>query len=252
MLIEFCRLGTRVDLDVLIGDETQDFSRLQWRVFWQLARGARRVCVAGDDDQAIYRWAGADVDHLIDLSGDVRVLGQSWRCPPAVQLLSQEIVGGIARRRPKTWRARDGEQGRFGRVASFADASPDDDWAEDDAEHARPPVLVLARNVYLLRRDVEPLLRAQGVVYETSGGKSSLDLDALAAAEYWTRLSAGGKITVAEVEHLFRAGELNPDEIHTPGIFVKRIVHVPNPSKHIEQRTTRKHTSPAAAAGGDI
>ncbi|WP_294532070.1 CoA transferase subunit A [uncultured Rhodoblastus sp.] len=65
-------------------------------------------------------------------------------------------------------------------------------------------------------------------------------------------MATAGKITVAEVEHLFRAGELNPDEIHTPGIFVKRIVHVPNPTKHIEQRTTRKHTSPAAAAGGDI
>jgi len=65
-------------------------------------------------------------------------------------------------------------------------------------------------------------------------------------------MATAGKITVAEVEHLFKAGELDPDEIHTPGIYVKRIVHVPNPTKHIEQRTTRKHTSPAAAAGGEI
>lgn len=203
MLTEFCRLGTRVPLDVLIGDETQDFSRLQWRVFWQLARSARRVCVAGDDDQAIYRWAGADVDHLIDLRGDVRVLGQSWRCPPAVQLLSGEIVGGISRRRPKTWRARDGEDGRFGRVASFSDAEVDDQWAEDDLAHERPPVLVLARNVYLLRRDVEPLLRAQGVVYERSGGKSSLDLDALTAAQTWTRLTRNEPVTVAMARSMY-------------------------------------------------
>ncbi len=65
-------------------------------------------------------------------------------------------------------------------------------------------------------------------------------------------MATAGKITVAEVEHLFEAGQLDPDTIHTPGIYVKRIVHVPHPTKHIEQRTTRKHTSPAAAAGGDI
>jgi 3-oxoacid CoA-transferase subunit A len=65
-------------------------------------------------------------------------------------------------------------------------------------------------------------------------------------------MATAGKITVAEVEHLFQPGELDPDEIHTPGIFVKRIVKVSHPKKHIEQRTTRKRLSPAAAAGGDL
>ena len=41
------------------------------------------------------------------------------------------------------------------------------------------------------------------------------------------------------------AGEIDPDCIHTPGIFVKRMVHVPNPVKHIEQRTTRKRAEAA-------
>ncbi len=49
-----------------------------------------------------------------------------------------------------------------------------------------------------------------------------------------------GRITVAEVEILVDAGELDPDQIHTPGIFVQRIVHNPNPVKRIEQRTVRK------------
>ena len=49
-----------------------------------------------------------------------------------------------------------------------------------------------------------------------------------------------GKVTVAEVEILVEAGELDPDQIHTPGIFVQRIVHNPNSEKRIEQRTTRK------------
>src|SRR2546421_1298643 len=53
-------------------------------------------------------------------------------------------------------------------------------------------------------------------------------------------MASAGKITVAEVEHLVRPGEIDPDQIITPGVYVKRIVHVPNAVKHIEQRTVRK------------
>jgi 3-oxoacid CoA-transferase subunit A len=49
-----------------------------------------------------------------------------------------------------------------------------------------------------------------------------------------------GKITVAEVEELVEPGDLDPDEVHTPGIFVHRLVHIPNPLKRIEKRTTRE------------
>jgi 3-oxoacid CoA-transferase subunit A len=49
-----------------------------------------------------------------------------------------------------------------------------------------------------------------------------------------------GKITVAEAEIIVEPGELRPDEIHTPGIFVHRLVHNPNPQKRIEKRTVRR------------
>jgi 3-oxoacid CoA-transferase subunit A len=52
-------------------------------------------------------------------------------------------------------------------------------------------------------------------------------------------MATAGKITIAEVEHLMQPGEIDPDHIHTPGIFVQRIVHVPNYIKQIEKRTTR-------------
>ena len=55
-------------------------------------------------------------------------------------------------------------------------------------------------------------------------------------------MATAGKVTVAEVEHLVQPGEIDPDHIITPGIYVKRIVHVPNATKHIEQRTVRKRT----------
>ena len=52
-------------------------------------------------------------------------------------------------------------------------------------------------------------------------------------------MATAGRLTIAEVEHLVDTGEIDADGIHTPGIFVGRIVHVPNAEKHIEQRTTR-------------
>ena len=54
-----------------------------------------------------------------------------------------------------------------------------------------------------------------------------------------------GRITVAEAEEIVEVGELDPDLIHTPGIFVHRIVHNPNPEKRIEQRTVRTMSSPS-------
>jgi len=52
-------------------------------------------------------------------------------------------------------------------------------------------------------------------------------------------IATAGKVTVAEVEHLVPVGEIDPDQIHTPGIFVKRIIQA-TAEKRIEQRTTRK------------
>jgi 3-oxoacid CoA-transferase subunit A len=52
-------------------------------------------------------------------------------------------------------------------------------------------------------------------------------------------MASAGRVTVAEVENLVDAGQIEPDHIITPGIFVQRIVHVPDAPKHIEQRTTR-------------
>lgn len=52
-------------------------------------------------------------------------------------------------------------------------------------------------------------------------------------------IATAGKITVVEVEELVEVGELDPDQIHTPGVFVQRIIKGPSYEKRIEQRTTR-------------
>ena len=56
-------------------------------------------------------------------------------------------------------------------------------------------------------------------------------------------MATAAKLTIAEVEHLVEPGEIDADAIHTPGIFVQRIVHAPNPAKPIEKRTTRSRVA---------
>jgi 3-oxoacid CoA-transferase subunit A len=65
-------------------------------------------------------------------------------------------------------------------------------------------------------------------------------------------MATAARVTVAQVEHLVEPGQIDPDHIHTPGIFVKRIVPLPpGYEKKIEQRTVRKRES-AAAAGEEV
>src|SRR5689334_12037868 len=65
-------------------------------------------------------------------------------------------------------------------------------------------------------------------------------------------MATAGKVTVAEVENLVQPGDLNADHIVTPGVYVKRIVHVPDAVKHIEQRTVRKRVMAAAGTGEEV
>jgi 3-oxoacid CoA-transferase subunit A len=59
--------------------------------------------------------------------------------------------------------------------------------------------------------------------------------------------ATAGRVTIAQVEELLEPGVINPNHIHTPGIFVHHVVHVPDPPKRIEKRTVRV----PADSGGD-
>lgn len=68
----------------------------------------------------------------------------------------------------------------------------------------------------------------------------------MTARNFNPMMATAAHTTIAEVEHLVSTGSLDPDQVHTPGIFVSRIVHVPSPTKHIEQRTVRTRTEEMA------
>ena len=59
----------------------------------------------------------------------------------------------------------------------------------------------------------------------------------LTARNFNPAVAMAGKVCIVEVEKIVEVGELAPDDIHLPGIYVQRIVHNPNPEKRIEKRT---------------
>jgi DNA helicase-2/ATP-dependent DNA helicase PcrA len=189
MLSEFVSGELNVDLDVLLVDEAQDLSRLQWLVVNQLARGCRRVIVAGDDDQAIYRWAGADVEHFIAMTGNITVLDRSHRVPPALQSAALGIIGEVDNRRPKVWMPRAGA-GRLELESAFEEVL------------ITGETLVLARNSYLLDRVVEPHFRHVGVEYERHGRRSVRESD-MEIIRAWETLRRGEPILAAVARKMY-------------------------------------------------
>lgn len=106
--------GHALPIDVAFIDEAQDLSPLQWKVVHLLTSGAERVYLAGDDDQAIFSWAGASADHFIDEPSDLnRTLDQSYRVPQRVHKLASDVANRLSRRLVKEYRPRD-EQGEAG------------------------------------------------------------------------------------------------------------------------------------------
>ena len=101
MIEQFVQFGTCPRFELLIVDEAQDLSRLQWEMVEKLAEGVPNVYFAGDDDQAIYEWAGADLNYFLNIDGEKIVLKKSYRLRKSVFDLCQHIVSAVNPRYPK-------------------------------------------------------------------------------------------------------------------------------------------------------
>jgi len=190
MLEQFLSIGQSPNIEVLLCDEVQDQSPIQWQVIEKLSKNTRRVVLGGDDDQSIYEWSGADIDRIISQPGKVTILENSYRVPRAIQSLSTSIISRVKHRRSKEWFPRDAD-GEINRCKSFyaVDLSGKD-------------LLVLVRNTYLLKEIIEPELRRQGVIYEKHGYLSIKD-NLLKAIIDWENLRNGYRITVADCRNMY-------------------------------------------------
>lgn len=102
MLQMYARLGEPIDVDVVFLDEAQDLSLQQWAIFRQMIKKAKRVYIAGDDDQSIYAFIGADPYGFLDYETDAsEILPKTWRLKDKVWNYAQRIIGQVHRRQKK-------------------------------------------------------------------------------------------------------------------------------------------------------
>jgi superfamily I DNA/RNA helicase len=186
-------------LEVLIIDEAQDLSKLQWRLVAELASRAKRTFVAGDDDQAVYNWAGADIESFLAFEGNVTVLDQSYRVPAKVHALANDVVNRIRKRQPKVWNPRDYD----GEVKFYNDFQHVDitqgEW------------LLLASTNYLLN-EMHHWIKSQGLLFERQGQRS-INEAVMTAVLGWETLRRGKEIPFPVVKQIYK---------HLDSNFIKR------------------------------
>ena len=101
MITEFIKADRSPRFDVVFIDEAQDLSLSQWDMARSIWDKTGDTFIAGDDDQAIFRWAGADVDSFITQTGRLMQLTQSYRIPQVVHDIASRIVNKIQNRGQK-------------------------------------------------------------------------------------------------------------------------------------------------------
>ena len=187
MLELFYKQGHLPKLKVLFIDEAQDLSKLQWLAINSLINNTEKVYIAGDDDQAIFGWSGADTEYFINLRGDVEVLDTSYRVPRVLQKMALTISNQIKNRRKKEWNSKASE----GTIVwhNDLDAVPLDqgEW------------LLLARNGYMLRQ-YENHCISSGFSFE--GKYSPLKSSSLKAIRFWEELRRGGSLSPEQVKRV--------------------------------------------------
>ena len=185
MILDFTKSDKSPKFDVVFIDEAQDLSLMQWEMARSIWKKTEDSFIAGDDDQAIYKWAGADVDSFIALKGQYLPLTQSYRIPAKVHNLAMNIINKIKNRIDKTWepKVNQGNLQRHFDIESI-DMSTGD-W------------LVLSRTRHMLN-DIEESLYRKGLYY-SNRYKRSNEQDLHEAATAWENALKGQPLSYKQV-----------------------------------------------------
>ena len=109
MIKQFVEKDKCPPLDVVFLDEAQDLNPLQWDMFFYIESKCKRSYIAGDDDQTIYTFQGADENIFINLQGEKDPRIESRRVPRSVHKVAMSILENIDNRMIKDWKPRDAE-----------------------------------------------------------------------------------------------------------------------------------------------
>ncbi len=189
--------------DVVFVDEAQDLSPIQWKMYDILKKNSKHVILAGDDDQAIYGWAGADVQRFQDEPAKNIILPQSYRVPYEVQQIADQILNRIPdnRRIKKQWASRP-EGGSVNHITSIEDVPlHQGDW------------LILSRTNDKLVK-LKAVLEEMAIYFEIKGRKS-YKTRLYTAVKHYTRWQQGDELSLSELKDVLEQTGQNPDPFPT-------------------------------------
>ena len=189
MIEEFIVSNLCPTFDVIFIDEAQDLSPIQWKMFDILKKNSKYVILAGDDDQAIYGWAGADVKRFQDERAKEIVLPKSYRVPIKIQQVAYTIISQIETRIPKEWKPRN-DSGHCEEVYTI-----------DELNLTQGQWLILARTNYRLIK-LKPYLIERGIYFEYKERKS-FSAKLYKAIQNFTRWTDDNPLTPAEIKDIF-------------------------------------------------
>ena len=223
MLMKCLKVATFPKLRILFVDEAQDLSSIQWNIINEVGKETEVVYIAGDDDQAIYRWAGADVNQFIKLEGKSTVLNKSYRVPSSIWDLATKLSLRISSRIKKEFKPTE----ETGEVRWYMDP--------EDVDISQGTWYLLARNGYMLNQ-LENICIKNGYPFTIVGRRSPLSSEALQAIRFWTRLSKGESIVGSGIKLIYKymvtrcPRGINPEGYYTisdfnlkPGIWHERL-----------------------------
>ena len=173
-------------------------------LFVSQSRSSKNIYIAGDDDQAVFKWAGASPERFLRLKGEQVILNQSYRVPLAVQEKALNIINRIpdTERVFKDWKSRDfeGLYKKHNCVFYNNFNFHNNDW------------LVLARTKHHLD-SVEKELKKSGVFYSRWDKKSISDR-LLNAIVSWTDITRGKSISLKSVKDVYSYMKVDKDVAH--------------------------------------
>tara|TARA_R100000789_G_scaffold68343_1_gene64154 strand:- start:101 stop:1600 length:1500 start_codon:yes stop_codon:yes gene_type:complete len=189
MILDFNKSDKTPKFDVVFIDEAQDLSLMQWDMAKTIWNKTEDTFIAGDDDQAIFRWAGADVDSFITQTGKLLNLTQSRRIPRAIHDFALGIIKRVSKRRYKEWGPRD-YQGSL----NFHDDIKGLNMSSGEW-------LILTRTRHMLE-DVEEEMKERGWYFENRFKKLP-EKDAAEAAAEWEAGRKGQPLNYKQIERIY-------------------------------------------------
>ena len=186
MIQKFLNKGVSPKFDVIFVDEAQDLSLIQWSKIKKIEKDTNcDVWVAGDDDQAIFGWAGADVDSFINWEAQEIPLKQSERVPTIIQKKALDVIDRIQENRIDKEYFPKAESGEIFERYKLSDIDMSKgDW------------LILTRTKSLLK-PVITFLKKKGFFFNTAQG-NSIGKSLYEDIQNWSKLQK--KIELPEIQ----------------------------------------------------